>query len=77
MSQYCLNIKGNINLSDYSNIYDYMQFVGQKDQLVINIKSKKDIDSDIIAEMLKNSDFNVEYEGGRNSETYCIKACRH
>ncbi|WP_138205900.1 hypothetical protein [Haloimpatiens lingqiaonensis] len=77
MSQYFLNIIGKMQLRDYSNIYDYMQFVGNKDELVISINSKDNIDSDIICTMLKDNNFNVIYEGGKKNEEYHIKAHRN
>lgn len=77
LSQYFLNIIGKMQLSDYSNIHDYMQFVGNKDELVISINSKNPIDSDIICTMLKDNNFNVAYEGGNRDEEYYIKAYKN
>ncbi|WP_242971876.1 hypothetical protein [Haloimpatiens massiliensis] len=54
-----------------------MQFVGNKDELVISINSKNPIDSDIICTMLKDNNFNVAYEGGNRDEEYYIKAYKN
>ncbi|MFD3155571.1 hypothetical protein ACFIJ5_01725 [Haloimpatiens sp. FM7330] len=77
MTRYSLNIDGNIQLSDYTNISDYIQFLKENDEIIINIKSRNKVDSDTVYTMLKNSNFNVIYEGGREHETYCIKAYRN
>jgi carbonic anhydrase/acetyltransferase-like protein (isoleucine patch superfamily) len=40
MSEYCLNISGNIELGDYSSINNYMSLISDNDSLIIDINSK-------------------------------------
>jgi hypothetical protein len=59
MSQYRLDVKGNIDLSDYSNISDYLELVDTNDKFTITLDK---IDSDnvkLICSMLEDKNFQV------------------
>lgn len=45
MSDYSMDIRGNIELSDYSNIFDYLNIIDKDDNFVIRIN--KDNKGDI------------------------------
>lgn len=58
MSDYKLDIKGTIELSDYSSINDYMEIVNENDSLTINLTGNKD-EIGIICSMLKEKGFYI------------------
>ena len=53
MSDYRMEIKGQIGLSDYSNIYDYLGIVEDEDVFTIKFDNSNKHDIDIINSMLK------------------------
>ena len=57
MSDYRMEIKGQIGLSDYSNIYDYLGIVEDDDVFTIKFDNSNKHDIDIINSMLKGSSF--------------------
>ena len=63
MSDYRMEIKGQIGLSDYSNIYDYLGIVEDDDVFTIKFDNSNKHDIDIINSMLKGSSFNIKEEG--------------
>lgn len=74
MSEYDLEILGDLNLSDYSSIHDYMGLVNFNDKVTITLHPSNFNESNIICNMLVNSDFNVISEGGKNNDKYYITA---
>ena len=52
MSDYRMEIKGQIGLSDYSNIYDYLGIVEDDDVFTIKFDNSNKHDIDIINSML-------------------------
>ncbi len=76
MSEYSLYVKGRIDLSDYSNIHDYICIVGNFDKLKVIIdKSIIDNNIDIICCMLSESGLyisskNVDKNGNMEIEAY-------
>lgn len=62
MSDYRLDITGEINLSTYSNIHDYMAIVGENDKVVITVQSGNRQNIDILCSLLKNEKFNINSE---------------
>lgn len=60
MSQYCLDINGDIGLGDYSSIDDYMNLVSSEDKLTITIDKKNDMDIELICSFLKKKNFQIE-----------------
>lgn len=59
MSQYCLDINGEIGLGDYSSIDDYMSLVGSEDKLVITFDKKNNMDMELICSLLKKKNFEI------------------
>lgn len=59
MSYYKMDINGNINLSDYSNINDYIDVVGRNDKLSINLNNKDNENFNILCSLLEQKGFNI------------------
>ena len=77
MSDYRMDIKGSMELSDYSNIYDYLNIVDKDDKFTITIdNNNNDFNIDIINSMLIDSSFNIDSQGFDKEGKYCIKALK-
>ena len=72
MSEYKLDIPGDINLSDYSSIHDYMGIIERNDRLTITSKMKDPQEMKILCEMLENNCFNVVTQGDKENGGYYI-----
>jgi len=72
MSEYKLDIPGDINLSDYSSIHDYMGIIERNDRLTITSKMKDPKERKILCEMLENNCFNVVTQGDKENGGYYI-----
>ena len=55
MSQYKLDIKGDINLSDYSNISDYIELIDLNDRFTVTFDKVDEEDINIIYSYFKKS----------------------
>lgn len=69
MSSYRMDIRGSVNLSDYSSIYDYINIVKNEDSFIITIEdNNKNIE--LISSLLERNDFIIKSKGvfkdGRN-----------
>lgn len=74
MSDYRMDIKGNIGLSDYSNIHDYLGVVDKDDSFSISVQSNDQKEINLINSMLKNNSFYICEEGYDKKGTYHIIA---
>jgi hypothetical protein len=74
MSEYHLDINGNIELSDYSSIQDYMKIVDVDDKVTISINNSLSDEARIICEILKDDKFYIISQGGDKSGKYYIEA---
>jgi hypothetical protein len=72
MSEYRLDIVGDINLSDYSSIHDYMGIVEQNDKFTITSKMKSPEEMKILCKMLENNCFTIVAQGGTQNGEYYI-----
>lgn len=68
MSEYSLNIKNQMNLSDYSKFYDYMNLVNDDDSFVVTLNEKNQKDTEIICYMMRKNNFDVSWKGGYKNE---------
>jgi len=75
MSEYRLDVTGNLQLSDYSNIHDYMGVVGESDKFTIVVDDNSD-NADILCSMLDNNNFNIISKGGYDNGKLYISAYR-
>lgn len=76
MSEYRLDILGDINLSDYSNIHDYMGIIEQNDKFTINSKIENSEEMKILCKMLENNYFTIVAQGGKENGEYYITSQR-
>jgi hypothetical protein len=76
MSEYRLEINGSIGLSDYSNINDYLNIIGENDKVTITVGSGETHNVDIITSILQRSGFEVALKGGHDDARYYITAFR-
>lgn len=60
MGNYKMEIRGKMNLSDYSNIYDYIRIVGKDDDFSISAISLDSEELGIICSMLKEMNFSIK-----------------
>ncbi|EGT3617364.1 hypothetical protein FHH43_14225 [Clostridium perfringens] len=74
MCNYRMDIKGKIGLSDYSNIFDYINVVGVCDRFMIYMESLDDDNIGIICSMLKDNNFSIKNQGYNNEGIYYINA---
>lgn len=74
MSDYKMDIKGQIGLSEYSNIYDYFGVVDNNDRFTITFDQDNNCDINIISSMLKDSEFYICEEGYDSDGKYFINA---
>ncbi|APC42373.1 MULTISPECIES: hypothetical protein [Clostridium] len=72
MSEYRLDIPGNINLSDYSSIHDYMGIISQNDRFTITSRMKNSEEMKILCEMLENNSFTIVTQGDTQNGEYYI-----
>ncbi|MBU3178291.1 hypothetical protein KPL47_18350 [Clostridium estertheticum] len=72
MSEYRLDIPGNINLSDYSSIHDYMGIISQNDRFTITSRMKNSEEMKILCEMLENNSFTIVTQGDMQNGEYYI-----
>ncbi|MBU3091329.1 hypothetical protein K2F40_04855 [Clostridium sp. CM028] len=72
MSEYKLDIPGEINLSDYSSIHDYMGIIERNDKFTIISKMKNADEMKILCEMLENNSFTVVTQGDKENGKYYI-----
>ena len=74
MSDYKMDIKGTIGLSEYSNIHDYLGVVDRDDSFTITLKENSNQEINIINSMLVNISFQILSEGYDNKGIYHICA---
>jgi hypothetical protein len=76
MSEYRLDITGEIDLSTYSNIHDYMAIVGENDKVVITVEHANRENIDILCSLLKNDNFNINSEENDINDKTSISASK-
>lgn len=74
MPDYKMDIQGNLTLSEYSNIFDYMGVVDMHDSFTITLNNTSQQDINMITSMLKDSDFTIKEEGVNIRGGYYINA---
>ena len=77
MPDYKMDIRGNLGLSEYSDIYDYMGIVDKNDNFTITLDNSNRQHINIITSMLKESNFFILEEGINNSGDYYINANKY
>ena len=74
MSDYSMDINGSIELSDYSNIFDYLNIIDKDDNFVIRIDRNNRNDIELINSMLQDNKFNINYTQYDDFGNYYISA---
>lgn len=74
MSDYSMDISGNIELSDYSSIFDYLNIIDNNDNFVIRIDRNNKNDVDLINSMLNDNNFIINYTQYDDYGNYYISA---
>ncbi len=74
MSDYSMDISGNMGLSDYSNIFDYLNIIEKDDNFIIKIDKNNKGDIDMITSMLKGNKFIINYTQYDDLGNYYISA---
>lgn len=74
MSDYSMDIRGSIELSDYSNIFDYLNIIDKDDNFVIRIDRNNRDDIDVINSMLQDNKFIINYTQYDDFGNYYISA---
>ncbi|MEG0775178.1 hypothetical protein [Clostridium sp.] len=74
MSDYRMDISGEIKLSDYSSIHDYMGIVGPDDNFTIVLDSTNDEDAKVLCSILESDKFTIFSRGGKLDGRYFIRA---
>ena len=77
MSDYRMNITGDIGLVDYSNIYDYISIVDSKDSFIITMDTSCNDSVKIVQSMLIDKNFKIISEGYDSKGNYLINANRN
>lgn len=77
MSEYKMEIRGEIGLSDYSNIYDYIGVVDTTDNFTIMLDASQIDNLNIICSMLKDKKFNIISQGQDPQGNYFINAVKN
>lgn len=72
MPNYKMDIKGDLGLSEYSNIFDYMNVVDSEDTFSISLEQIKKEDFNMITSMLKCNNFEIINEKVGNNGDYYI-----
>lgn len=76
MSEYRLDIRGSIDLSDYSNISDYIELVDNDDRFTITLEAVDSQNFDLICSMLKDRNFIIASKGEYSDKKMYITAVR-
>ena len=74
MSDYKMDIKGYIGLSEYSDIHDYFGIIDKNDRFRITIENSDDNEIKIINSMLKKFGFFIYEQGYEGEGNYYINA---
>lgn len=77
MPDYKMDIRGNLGLSEYSDIYDYMGIVDKNDNFTITLDNSNRQHINIITSILKESNFSILDEGINNLGDYYINANKY
>ncbi|MGL5087299.1 MAG: hypothetical protein ACRC68_16555 [Clostridium sp.] len=74
MPNYKMDIKGELGLSEYSNIFDYMGVVDSEDTFTITLEKNKKEDLKMITSMLHGNNFEITKCGVGEDGEYYISA---
>lgn len=76
MSNYKMNINGEIKLSDYSYIHDYMAIVEPEDNFQIELSNVREEDTKVLCSILESDKFDIINRNNGNIGEYSIFATK-
>lgn len=76
MSNYKMNIFGQIDLSDYSYIHDYIAVIEPSDSFQIMMNNVEEDDEKVICSILECDKFDIVGRTKVDQGEYCIKATK-
>lgn len=76
MSDYRMDIRGDIGLTDYSNIHDYLGIIDEDDKFTVIIDKQNTKDVNILNSILKENKLLVFEEGYDTAGNYHISASK-
>lgn len=76
MSKYRLEVRGSIDLSDYSNINDYIELVDSSDNFTVSFERVSSENVDIVCSMLQEKDFIINSKEEKGDGKICLSAIR-
>ncbi|MGL4654541.1 MAG: hypothetical protein ACRCWM_01450 [Sarcina sp.] len=74
MCNYKMEIRGKMNLSDYSNVYDYIGLVEKDDDFIISARRLDKEEINMICSMLKEKNFSIRNKDFDNNGNCMIRA---
>ena len=74
MSDYTMDIGGKIELSDYSDIFYYLNIIDKDDNFMIRIAKDNEDDIGVISSMLNDSNFIINHTEYDERGNYYIVA---
>lgn len=77
MSDYKMDIRGDLGLGEYSDIHDYMGIVDKNDNFTITLDNANKQHISIITSMLKENDFDILEQGICRGGDYYITANKY
>lgn len=77
MPDYKMDIRGDLGLGEYSDIYDYMGIVDANDNFTITLDSSDEQHINMITSMLKESNFQILEAGIDTTGDYYISANKY
>ena len=77
MSDYTMDIGGKIELSDYSDIFDYLNIIDKDDNFMIRIAKDNEDDIGVISSMLNDSNFIINHTEYDERGNYYIVATKN
>lgn len=77
MSNYRMDIKGDISSKEYSNIYDYLSIVDVNDKFTIIFEKDNNSNIKMVNSMLIDNSFEVKNQGYDSKGAYYINAAKN
>lgn len=77
MSEYRLDVEGELEFNDYSCIHDYIGAIEVEDKLTIIVDKKRGVDMNILCNMLINDCFTISSEKKEREGKYFISAYKN
>lgn len=77
MPDYRMDVKGDLGLNEYGNIFDYMNVIDKDDSFTITLNGIGEREKSIITSMLRDGNFMIMKEGFDPKGQYYINANKY